>query len=694
MLRDLFPGSTLFLPKRELQMASSFFFRKIDNLDQDYDIIKQIEDWSAREQTQTYLIDRPLSDERYEYAHKEHVIILVPGRKIAFVNFGSDSNDFDDFVDDFIEDLGSLSDKYRYKDAIGRPRKWAEQLTCRFYEGSELSLEEYLFSVSVDDPGKQRISELLVSLLTGSINDIERVKSEIPESLLEKVKRKILLFDGDQTRFIYQNLEKNVINIQGLSGTGKTELLLHKLKDIYLKSSESKIVFTCHNKILADSLRRRIPDFFNFMKVEQQIAWQERLWCMHAWGSFTDKHSGTYRYICDFYGISFQRYSPSTTFDKVCNEAIEKISSMENRKFAFDYILIDESQDFPASFIDLCRLCSRQKTYVAGDIFQSIFDEKIISSITPDFLLSKCYRTDPKTLMFAHGMGLFEPTKLRWLEDDEWKTCGYNLSKSASGDYYRLSRDPLRRFEDIENANVDCVTINQVSGDYEQEAATAVIEIIRELCRDDPKVTPDDIGVIIIDNANSTYAIADLLEQLVPRAMGWSVNKAHETKERCRGELFVSNRNNVKGLEFPFVICVTKMIRSNPAYRNSLYMTMTRSFLKSFLILSESQSEDVLRNISQGLEIINERGVIEVQPPTEAEKIRIRTTIEYSNSNMSFQEFVTKIFDEIGVMPLFRGKLMGIVCSLASDDFDSDNIRKIVNFNYDVLLKGETREDH
>lgn len=207
-------------------------------------------------------------------------------------------------------------------------------------------------------------------------------------------------------------------------------------------------------------------------------------------------------------------------------------------------------------------------------------------------------------------------------------------------------------------------------------------------------MTPDDIGVIIIDNANSTYAIADLLEQLVPRAMGWSVNKAHETKERCRGELFVSNRNNVKGLEFPFVICVTKMIRSNPAYRNSLYMTMTRSFLKSYLILSESQSEDVLRNISQGLAIINERGVIEVQPPTEAEKLRIRTTIEYSNSNMSFQEFVTKIFDEIGVMPQFRGKLMGIVCSLASDDFDSDNIRKIVNFNYDVLLKGETREDH
>ncbi len=57
---------------------------------------------------------------------------------------------------------------------------------------------------------------------------------EEPETLLEKVKNKILLFDGEQSRFLYKKIDKKVVSIQGLSGTGKTELLLHKLKELYI----------------------------------------------------------------------------------------------------------------------------------------------------------------------------------------------------------------------------------------------------------------------------------------------------------------------------------------------------------------------------------------------------------------------------------------------------------------------------
>jgi len=184
-------------------MASSFFFRRIEGFDQTYDIIDAVEEWSASTKTQTYLIDRPLSDERYEYAHQGHVVVLVPGRKIAFINLSDNNDEFDDFIDDFVEDLGSLSDKYRYKDAIGRPRSWSSQLTCRFYDGATLQLEDLLADTNVDDPGKKRISELLVSLLTGSINDIERVKAEIPGSLLEKSRgRYFFLMETRQDLFI------------------------------------------------------------------------------------------------------------------------------------------------------------------------------------------------------------------------------------------------------------------------------------------------------------------------------------------------------------------------------------------------------------------------------------------------------------------------------------------------------------
>ncbi|MDC4361060.1 DNA helicase, partial [Acinetobacter baumannii] len=141
----------------------------------------------------------------------------------------------------------------------------------------------------------QRRLELIISLLTGSINNASVLSLETPSTLLDMVKQKIILFDGQQTRFIYEKLDQPVVRIQGLSGTGKTELLLHKLKELYISNEKNKIMFTCHNKILAASLRSRIPEFFDFMKVEQQIQWNERLWCVNAWGSNADINSGAYR---------------------------------------------------------------------------------------------------------------------------------------------------------------------------------------------------------------------------------------------------------------------------------------------------------------------------------------------------------------------------------------------------------------
>lgn len=86
-----------------------------------------------------------------------------------------------------------------------------------------------------------------------------------------------------------RNFQNKVVTIQGLSGTGKTELLLHKLKDLYTSEDDTKIFFTCHNIALANTLRERIPTFFNFMKVEKQIEWNKRLWVNRALG-FTRRY--------------------------------------------------------------------------------------------------------------------------------------------------------------------------------------------------------------------------------------------------------------------------------------------------------------------------------------------------------------------------------------------------------------------
>ena len=39
----------------------------------------------------------------------------------------------------------------------------------------------------------------------------------------------------------------------------------------------------------------------------------------------------------------------------------------------FDYLFLDESQDFEENFIELCDCITKNKVYIAGDIFQNIY---------------------------------------------------------------------------------------------------------------------------------------------------------------------------------------------------------------------------------------------------------------------------------------------------------------------------------
>jgi superfamily I DNA and RNA helicase len=673
-------------------MTTSYFFLQVEKNEQNQGFLNALEEYSIEQKQQIYVLDQPLGDSKYSYTCPDKLIILSPGLKIVLLYYGVDSEEFETFVEDFNEDLASISDKYRYKDIIGRSRHWKNSLIARQIATlEELNAATFLSAHKLIEARDKRSAELLISLLTGSINDIQQVKTDIPDNILDKVKQKIILFDGDQTRFIYQKPSKKEITIQGLSGTGKTELLLHKLKDIYTNTSKSKIIFTCHNKILADSLRSRIPEFFNFMKVEEQIQWNLRLWCVNAWGSQSNRDSGAYSYICDYYNIPFRPYSHTDSFDSVCKSALSCLEQVEvdDIGHAFDFMLIDESQDFPASFFELCKRVTKTNIYIAGDIFQSIFDSAVISEINPDFLLSKCYRTDPRTLMFAHalGMGLLETPKLRWLEEREWNACGYHVEHKENGSLIRLSREPLRRFEDLAEEGIDSVEIVKTSLEREERAVSKIIEIIRSIVSRYPSVTPDDVGIIFIDNSKETYSSADTLEQAIPREFGWRVNKAYETKEKRMGELFVSNRNNVKGLEFPFVVCVTKKLSNSRNYRNSLYMMLTRSFIRSYLLTSLDLNRVLLDRLEAGLRAINSGGSLTVTVPSNEEKTQIQTTIQYKDTSTSFYDFVHSIFNDLNIPGEVRHKLYDAVSRVAPESFDYDSVAEVVEFVYSRMAR-------
>lgn len=573
----------------------------------------------------------------YDYDISEIALVLVPKHKITIINYGNNSQDsLNDFLYDLKEDLGHISDKYEYSKILGRVRKWKDDELFNIIGANDFDISNFISSEV--SPDNIRKIDLLISLLIGSINDINKIGINEPNSLLEKVKRKIILFDGRQSSFIYGKTDEKRVTIQGLAGTGKTELLLNKLKEVYTSPENPIVTFTCYNKVLASELKnKRIPQFFNFMKVSEQIEWNTRLHVFSSWGRKSDSESGLISFISSKYNTTYKTYSECNDFENLCSLIKEELDNKESFSPCFDYLFVDESQDFGEEFLSLCEKITSKKVYVAGDIFQNIFDSvSDRKDIKIDFLLNKCYRTDPKTLMFAHsvGMGLYESPKINWLDDD-WKKCGYTFERKEEG-IIQLSRKPLRRFEDLEVEQ----TIKLIPSENEKIVDTAINQI-KDIKAKNPDVGAEDIAIIILD---SNYnRMCDLSMQIlfkIEDEFSWECTRGYVTKKTEQNKLFISNINNIKGLEFPFIICISpNKITSNIFSRNGIYTSLTRSFLTSYYIVNSS-NEEFLTKYGQALEQIY-KGYMDVTEPSEDERAWITTSIQKArHERMSLQSIV------------------------------------------------------
>lgn len=659
-------------------MSTTYFYSDLNN---DYSEYKnKVEKYAKEKEQNIYMIKMPKNYTNDFSSYGKCFVLLSPGFKLSLVNVDCESDDFENYCFDIEDAVSYLFINYEYNKELGRFRPIYSKLKYIANDINELNdLENFFSKIKLEGPEEKKLSAIFVALCIGSVNDISRVKKEVPQTLLQKVKQKIQLFDADQTRFIYQHLDQKRIKIQGLSGTGKTELLLHKLKELYTKDDNLRIFVTCHNKILADALRTKIPKFFNFLKVSRQIEWDERLWCANAWGKFNDENSGLYRYLCSFYNIPYSRYSRYSTFGQVCKRAIEEIKKLkeidrDHFKYAFNYILIDECQDFPDSFFDLCELVTKDQIYMAGDIFQSIFEEHKLSDYDADYYLTKCYRTDPKTLMFAHGLGLglFESKKLRWLRKEDWEACGYTYKET--GNMICLSREPVVRFLDVDprykSVEIRCFPIDEV--------VKSVYQTIIEIKNDNKDLTVNDMCIILLDDQDYIYTWANQIENMVSIKFNWAVNKAYETKHTIKDTLLISNRNNVKGLEYPFVICVTKGLVASEAYRNSIYTMLTRSFLKSYLLISSKQ-EGNSKVLERVYENINQRLELDLKKPSEKELKTIETSFKRLTNRKPLAEEIRERLIERGIPKGNIEKLVASALNLGWQDLSYEELQKKVD---------------
>lgn len=660
-------------------MRNDLFYNQAKETDLNKQLVKKFEAYARNNpDIQIFLLTAPLGG-RYHYSYEDYaMMVLIPGHRIIFVNFGNAGIAFDNYVEDVVADLNTISTTYKYMEHIGRPREWFPEVISKkqYNQNAPFEIGRLLDDTLLHGEWRRK-ADLLISLLSGSINDIDKIGAADPVSILEKVKKKIILFDGEQTRFIYKNYQvKKMVSVQGLSGTGKTELLLHKLKELYMSDDRTKIFFTCHNIALADKLRQRIPRFFDFMMVNKQIKWNDRLWMSRAWGSKSIPSSGLYSYICNYYNLPFYRYSMGVDYQFIYSRVLDELNKIPGRSFepCFDYILVDESQDFPEVFFEVCKKIVRHRVYLAGDVFQDIFDSVKKKKWGFDIVLNRCYRTDPRTLMFAHavGLGLFEENKLNWFDNKQWENLGYKTDYTEPG-YLKLKRNPIKRFEEIEpDVSLEIINDTKIS---------KVKEIIHNLIETNPDIKPGDIAIILVDDSRNIYDYMDNLCYNINTEFGYKVKRGYETKSATEDAVYITNANNVKGLEFPYVICITQKIQDSYRYRNSLYTMLTRSFIKSFLLVTDNA---LLQTLSEGYQYINANRMVRTHIPTEDQQAAIqRQIIEVqTEQNESYQDVLETVFDELDIIdPQKKINLARALDMTNFDKFDKDLVKKFIETN-------------
>lgn len=642
-------------------------------------------DYSNKLKKQIYVLARPLSKEDLEYEYDQAVVIFSSGSNPCFINLSDSDNDedeenFEDFIDDFIDDIAFLSEKFEYRKKIGRKKAWKHLFNN--VTKDNLNLPQLI----IENPVDKRMSDLITSLVIGSINDVSKI-SLTTTNLLDTVKSKIVLFDTDQTGFVYKMGTGKKFVIQGLAGSGKTELLLHKIKELYSNEQDARIAFTCFNKILASNMKKRIPEFFNFMKVERQIEWDEKLFCFSSWGNGNAPFSGMYRYICHKYDIPFGtlRTGSLEFFSKEAVRLLkERIENGEQHDFIFDYVFIDESQDFGESFIELCELITENKVFVAGDVFQNIFRPIDDSVRHANLVLKKCYRTDPKNLMFSHalGMGLYEVPVLRWLQGNEWAACGYNYSEENGKAI--VSRDTLSRFEDIPE-DYKSTSLHVV--ERGASISNSIIQVIERIVEQHDTVTPGDVAVLFLDKSSYIYDEISRLTNEVESRFGWGVNISHESKTTDSSKMFISNINNAKGLEFPFVICFALNLHRGTYFRNGLYTMMARSFLESHLVVSDSTDAALLTALEEGMECMNANGYMSLRIPP-PEEVESQNSLLIWNESPSIEDKVKEFCDEKGASPRLRAKLIQRMSNLMDGlEEDDDYFNDMINAEYRRFVK-------
>jgi superfamily I DNA and RNA helicase len=396
--------------------------------------------------------------------------------------------------------------------------------------------------------------------------------------------------------------------IRGLAGTGKTVILAMKAALAHIENPNAKILITYYTRSLRDIIERLITRFHrHFAEVDPN--W-DNVHVRHGWGR--QNLPGVYRDTCIRTGVSPKSYNDvsnaSDPFGTVCRDLVGRGIITPY----YDVILVDEGQDFPDGFYQMCFYLAkgdrdRKQIIWAYDELQNVFDVKVrepeqlfgndtdgqprISltrslpggTETNDFVLQRSYRNQRDVLILAHavGFGIYDEIVQMLENAKHWEDVGYDvISGTFTSGSENVVERPSVNSPSVLNTPADIPIIHSQSAtSFGEEVQAAVAEVKSFV---DKGIHPHQILIVSLDDRTARSYFTKISDQLLTFGIPCNnilIDKYSEPPFRIDGKVTLSTVYRAKGNEAAVVIVVGADAASlkTRTGRNKLFVAFTRT---------------------------------------------------------------------------------------------------------------------
>lgn len=421
--------------------------------------------------------------------------------------------------------------------------------------------------------------------------------------------------------------------IRGLAGSGKTVILAMKVAHLHLNNPSATILITFLTKSLRATIKSLVTKFYRHYS-EADPDWKV-IHIRHGWGG--RNVPGVYSEACRRAGVVPLTFPDASRLAKRGESAFAACCAALNEesvvKEFYDYVLIDEGQDFPPSFYQLCYSLAkgdrdRKGIVWAYDELQDIMNVKIRqpeelfgidkdgqprvlldrSSIhvppggTNDAILSKCYRNQRDVLVSAHAMGFgVYGSIVQMLESAEhWQDVGYEVPSGplVVGKKVDILRPDANSPLQIPETKVKL--IDWFSGEKFADEISWVAREIQQFVS--LGLQPEEIAVISLDDRNAKSYLSAIAEQL--SLQGISSNNIiadpyNEPPFTLPNKVSLSTVYRAKGNEAAaiFAVGIDAIDAKTRGGRNRLFTAFSRS--KAWLRVSGIGDLPILKELNE-----------------------------------------------------------------------------------------------